>query len=244
MSEQEIENRVFLHLYRLQQSKLTHMNYMNEKMGRLLLRVADIGKTQRETGEETIEPLNRTYNLRKRLINKEQKEKIPSLKPLINLLMELETEFFNVNNYMQISAKEIDFLAKSLRISTLKMSHYMWRERLYMAALRNSAEGLENISNENICALGKWLEGPGREDFGSMPEFSRLNNLHVELHKVGGSVAALISQQLVDTDAIIRIFERLEIMSQGVVSELDKLDDWQIKAAELNSYKKKSKSGE
>lgn len=240
MAQQEIEGRVFMHLYRLQQSRLTHVNYMHEKMVRLLSRIASIGKTQREIGEDMLEPLNKTYNLRKRLTSKEQKEKIPSLKPLIGLLCELETEFFGVNDYMQISAKEIDYLSKSLRFATLKMSHYMWRERLYMAALSDSVGGLESIGNPHTCALGKWIAGPGKEEFSMMPEYARLNNLHMELHKMGDAAVNLLSQPDSDMDSTIRMFERLEIMSQGVVNELDKLDDWQLKSAEMNVYQKKN----
>lgn len=241
MPQQEIESRVLLHLYRLQQGKLTHINYMNDKMSRLLLRIVAIGKTQRDLSDETLESLNKTYNLRKRLTSKEQKDKIPSLKPLINLLGELEGEFFNVNDYLQISAKEFDYLSKSLKISTLKMSHFMWRERLYMGALRRTADGLENIGNSKSCALGKWIDGQGQEECGMMAEFLRLKNLHLELHKVGSSVVDLLSQTVVDMDVVIRVFERLEIMSQGVINELDKLDEWQLKSIELTTYQARQK---
>lgn len=243
--QQEIETRVLMHLYRLQQSKLTHVNYMNDKMGKLFLRMSNIGKAQHAASEKMLDPLNKAYSLRKRLTNKDQKDKTPSLKPLINLLSEIETDFFSVNDYMQTSAKEIGYLSKSLRISTLKMSHFMWRERLYMAALRSSADGLNNIGNSTSCALGKWIAGAGQEEFGMMAEFVRLKNLHEELHKVGDAVAALLSHsQPIEADGIIRVFERLEIMSQGVVNELDKLDDWQIKSAEMSSYQPQAKTVE
>ncbi|WP_226841474.1 CZB domain-containing protein [Acidithiobacillus ferrooxidans] len=71
------------------------------------------------------------------------------------------------------------------------------------------------------CRLGKWMDGPGQEKFGKLPEFVALAEVHPEVHQTGKAVIAAFHSG--DSSAVSAGVERLRQLSVLVQEKLDAL---------------------
>ena len=61
-------------------------------------------------------------------------------------------------------------------------AHLQWRAKL--AEDKDKPEfDIENVRRDNLCEIGKWFHGPGKEQFGGVPEFEAAKDIHAKFHK-------------------------------------------------------------
>ena len=46
------------------------------------------------------------------------------------------------------------------------------------------------LSQDDVCAIGKWLYGEGKTLYGHLPEYETARQVHAELHLCAGEVLA------------------------------------------------------
>ncbi|MBK6744680.1 MAG: Tar ligand binding domain-containing protein [Hydrogenophilales bacterium] len=71
------------------------------------------------------------------------------------------------------------------------LAHQDWKKKLRVAlASEQEARKLQpkDIAKDNVCALGKWIYGPGREH-SAMPEYGQLKEHHGRFHRCAADVA-------------------------------------------------------
>lgn len=102
-------------------------------------------------------------------------------------------------------------------------NHLVWIDRI--ASLLDSenltAEELQDISRQDQCALGEWLDSEASQRFGELPEFQKLLDSHKAFHELAGKLIQSL-QQGRDSEAIEAHGQFLE-MSQEVVRLLEAL---------------------
>lgn len=76
-------------------------------------------------------------------------------------------------------------------------------------------------ADHRACRLGKWMDGPGQEKFGKLPEFVALAEVHPDVHRTGTSV--LSSFHAGDSEAVSAGIEHLRRLSVLVQEKLDAL---------------------
>lgn len=61
-------------------------------------------------------------------------------------------------------------------------AHLQWRTEL--AENKDKPDfDVESIRTDELCEIGKWFHGPGREQFGGIPEFESAKEIHARFHK-------------------------------------------------------------
>lgn len=71
-------------------------------------------------------------------------------------------------------------------------THHMLKKKLLDEMDGTSAEPLDvvTISQDDVCAIGKWLYGEGKTLYGHLPEYETARHVHAELHLCAGEVLA------------------------------------------------------
>ncbi|HEX9081419.1 MAG TPA: methyl-accepting chemotaxis protein [Holophagaceae bacterium] len=112
--------------------------------------------------------------------------------------------------------------------SLVKVDHFVFKQNGYrvIQAGLGSAEARAVEANHHECRLGKWYyEGQGRELFGSLSCYSRLDSPHARVHDSVHEALELLGKPW-ETDAelqekILQTFEMAERASDGVMDALD-----------------------
>lgn len=88
---------------------------------------------------------------------------------------------------LEISPEE-DELA-GLSLTEVLDAHRIWRDRLTSAEGRAVDDfSVSEISRDDLCTLGKWLNGPGRQRYGHLPEYAHACKAHREFHLCAGEL--------------------------------------------------------
>lgn len=68
-------------------------------------------------------------------------------------------------------------------------AHVNWKNRLE-AQLTGDAEKLEigQVAADDRCTLGTWIHGPGKQQYGKLPEFAELMREHANFHLTAGKI--------------------------------------------------------
>lgn len=69
-------------------------------------------------------------------------------------------------------------------------THHLLKKKLLEEMDGTGAERLDvaAISQDDVCAIGKWLYGEGRTLYGHLPEYETARQVHAELHLCAGEV--------------------------------------------------------
>lgn len=89
---------------------------------------------------------------------------------------------------LELSAEEESL--SGLNLKEVIDAHMQWKDKLN-ATLNGTAEEkyeVETVSKDNLCILGKWLYGPGKEKFSKLPEYEALRKIHADFHVCAASV--------------------------------------------------------
>jgi hypothetical protein len=71
-------------------------------------------------------------------------------------------------------------------------AHMAWKVRLEKCMAGNNEEGLkvDVVCRDDQCVLGKWIHGPGGQQFGYLREFQEMKMEHMRFHLAAGDVLA------------------------------------------------------
>lgn len=69
-------------------------------------------------------------------------------------------------------------------------THHILKEKLEteMNGHNNPPLNIGNISQDNLCSIGKWLYGEGKDLYGHLPEYESARKVHAELHLCAGEI--------------------------------------------------------
>lgn len=69
-------------------------------------------------------------------------------------------------------------------------THHMLKKKLLDEMDGTGAEPLDvaTLSQDDVCAIGKWLYGEGKTLYGHLPEYEAARKVHAELHLCAGEV--------------------------------------------------------
>ncbi len=71
-------------------------------------------------------------------------------------------------------------------------THAVWIEEFCTAIFKQDAPDAATYEKDNYCALGQWLYGEGKTQYGKLSAYPDLALSHAEFHKVAGRVAQAI----------------------------------------------------
>lgn len=83
--------------------------------------------------------------------------------------------------------KSSTFIANSIFFNLVKLDHIAFKVNGYNRVFARTGEAL---ADHTSCRLGKWYAGKGKETFGKMPEFAKLEAPHKTVHdKINAAIA-------------------------------------------------------
>jgi Chemoreceptor zinc-binding domain len=87
-------------------------------------------------------------------------------------------------------AKAKPEVAPTLDLKQALDIHHALNEKLQKVLKGNSDAGLDVavISQDNLCTIGKWLYGEGKQLYAHLPEYEAMRQVHAELHTCAGEV--------------------------------------------------------
>lgn len=71
-------------------------------------------------------------------------------------------------------------------------AHEGWREEFKRAVVLERSLDRGAIAGTESCALGKWLAGPGKEEFGQQEVFAKLVEAHRQFHAEAGRIVEML----------------------------------------------------
>lgn len=118
--------------------------------------------------------------------------------------------------------------AQDVSFTTLiKIDHVVYKQRAYRViseGTQSEAATVVRESHQN-CNLGKWYAGKGREQFGALPGYARLEPAHAEVHNAAHRAIALVDggwEQ--DSEVQSRIFDTFKAMEEASGKVMDGMD--------------------
>jgi hypothetical protein len=104
-------------------------------------------------------------------------------------------------------------------------AHQKWKSRLASQVAGTSTEKLDYrmICRDDQCVLGKWINGPGSDSYGSFPVFSRLKMTHAQFHVAAGAIVRLVDEgKTKEAHTALRLgeYSQHSIKVQGLISSL------------------------
>lgn len=89
---------------------------------------------------------------------------------------------------MHFAAGEEEFAGLNLKEAL--EAHLQWKDRL--TALTNDPQAHrpdpKQVAADQLCALGKWLYGRGKQEFGHLKEYEQLRQTHIQFHTTAAAV--------------------------------------------------------
>ena len=83
-----------------------------------------------------------------------------------------------------LSSSERDEIRSEINLFKAIEAHSAWKKRLHDYIAGSSGEDLQplQVGVDNLCELGKWIYGAGREHFEGEPLFKQLEEEHAQFH--------------------------------------------------------------
>jgi len=80
--------------------------------------------------------------------------------------------------------------AADFNLEKLLDTHHALKKKLLKQMDGTSTERLNanDLSQDNLCSIGKWLYGKGKELYGHLSEYEAARKVHAELHVCAGEV--------------------------------------------------------
>ena len=89
---------------------------------------------------------------------------------------------------LELSAEEESL--SGLNLKNVIDAHLEWKVKLQSTLDGTSTDKYEvqTVSQDNLCILGKWLYGPGKQLYAQMPEYEALRQIHADFHVCAGDI--------------------------------------------------------
>jgi methyl-accepting chemotaxis protein len=80
-----------------------------------------------------------------------------------------------------------------MNVQEALMQHAEWRMRFRTAIIEKKALEEEAVCSDRRCALGSWLHGEAREQYGHLDSYQECRSKHVAFHEEAGKIARNIN---------------------------------------------------
>lgn len=111
---------------------------------------------------------------------------------------------------------------KGVDLTAAKTAHLAWKGRLRAYLDGEGSLTREEASSHKDCALGKWYYGEGLESYGHIPEMTRLEAPHAELHaKIRQIIELRESKKHAEAEAA---YLQIEPLSDQIVQLLGQIE--------------------
>ncbi|MDH5517101.1 MAG: CZB domain-containing protein [Gammaproteobacteria bacterium] len=89
---------------------------------------------------------------------------------------------------LELSPEEEEL--SGLNLKEVLNAHILWKEKLNTTLDGTSTERYEvtTVSQDNLCVLGKWIYGPGKQKYSKLPEYEALRKVHQDFHTCAADV--------------------------------------------------------
>ncbi|HEY6095931.1 MAG TPA: CZB domain-containing protein [Gallionellaceae bacterium] len=89
-----------------------------------------------------------------------------------------------IYSMFSLTSSERDEIRHEINLFKAIEAHSAWKKRLHDYIAGSSGEDLQplQVGVDNLCELGKWIYGPGREHFEVEPLFRQLEEEHAQFH--------------------------------------------------------------
>ncbi|RZD15780.1 MAG: hypothetical protein EVJ46_09680 [Candidatus Acididesulfobacter guangdongensis] len=110
----------------------------------------------------------------------------------------------------------------TMLLTLTKGDHVTWVSNvLDIFVANNTKVSPSELTSHHECRLGKWYDGPGKEQYGDNPAFIALGQVHPKVHETGKAIVAAI--QSGNKSEAKKLAEQLEKYSEEVQLKLDDL---------------------
>lgn len=100
-------------------------------------------------------------------------------------------------------------------LQTVKLDHIVWKGDIYSVVFGFSNKSSAEAADHSSCRLGKWMLHEGRDRFGNLSAFQRLERPHKEVHELG--VKALDAMRSDDKQKASEYLVKMESASEEVM---------------------------
>jgi Chemoreceptor zinc-binding domain len=103
-------------------------------------------------------------------------------------------------------------------------AHVQWKTKFRVAITKQESMDAATIGKDNCCELGKWLNGEGKSNHGSLASFKEVVVKHSDFHKSAGQIATAINaKQFSQADKMLASGTPFAITSAAVGVALARL---------------------
>ena len=106
-------------------------------------------------------------------------------------------------------------------LQTVKLDHIVWKGDIYAAVHGTSNKTSSDVADQGNCRLGRWLSTQGKEKYGNLSAFQRIDKPHRNVHEYGKK--ALDALKSGDNQAVSDNLTRMEEASREVLQCLDEI---------------------
>jgi methyl-accepting chemotaxis protein len=139
-----------------------------------------------------------------------------TFKKLYGLIDEL------LNDFKKDLNEFIFFPYDTMLLTLTKGDHVAWVSNVLDIFVANNMKvSPSELTSHHECRLGKWYDGPGKEQYGDNPAFIALGQVHPKVHETGKAIVA--AMQGGNKNEAKKLAEQLEKYSEEVQSKLDDL---------------------
>lgn len=104
-------------------------------------------------------------------------------------------------------------------IQTVKLDHIVWKGDIYAMAFGTSDKSASEVADQASCRLGRWMSGTGRDKYGKLQAFQRLERPHRDLHDNGVKALEYIKKD--DKQGASAHLNKMEEASREIMLCLD-----------------------
>jgi methyl-accepting chemotaxis protein len=108
-----------------------------------------------------------------------------------------------------------------LLLEAVKCDHLMWKARLADALHGGMPMNETELKDHTQCRLGKWYLGKGKERFGNISAFQRMDSPHARVHALGREISQLVARG--DYDQALAKFAEMDATSMELFQHIDQL---------------------
>ena len=119
-----------------------------------------------------------------------------------------------------LAGLELDITDKE-NVELAKTDHLLWRARISQMLWGNIDLDASNVRDHTTCRLGRWYATKGRELFGNLPEFQKLEKDHARFHAC--CAEAIDAYHAKKKRQLDDLTEELSGLSSTVISSLEEL---------------------
>ena len=144
-----------------------------------------------------------------------------SNRQLVSSIKELTGSFKSVVELGSRAQSTIHDSSIKSFLQTVKLDHLVWKGQIYELALGKSDLSISDFSDHTQCRLGRWYYTKGKDLFGHLADFQKIEQPHILMHQVGIEALKLLQQK--ETGKGLQKLAEMEQAGRLILSKLDAL---------------------